>query len=806
MSRAALAAALALAALTSSADEIVLKDGRGRNVTQPIRIDGRIMDFATRGKTFSASEAELVSPPLWSLPLLVRLTDGREVPVKEIARKGDEVLVQSFPDGARRRIPSANVAAPDVATLPVQFELNDGRKLPVFELTRKDQSVRFIVAATAQKRQVPAAQVASPALDSIPWLMQLADGREMVVADLARKDDQVRFRVVATGDRRQVPAGQVLSPAADLIPLAPGTAVAAGPTPAPAPAPTPAAPVPTPPPPAAATTPPPTAVASTVPDFVRLTDRWSILDTLMDKLPPDPRLVRGRGIDPYNQNTLKGDRPVIGNSIFFVLTATLEAPAEIRRLPLPSGASAERPGSLGFFGSGRQNFTSPHALLSLELFKGQTAFRPKTWALRVTPAVDLNYLALRERGGVNIDPREGTTRRRQDAALEEAFGELKLADLSPNFDVVSLRAGIQPFVSDFRGFVFNDQNLGARLFGNASANRWQFNAAYFDLLEKDTNSELNTFTRREHKVGIANLFRQDFLAPGHTLLLSYHLSRDEASKERYFDANGFLVRPAKIGTPALHEIRAHYVGLASEGHLGRVNISQAYYRVFGTDSGHPLGNPEGKGAAQDLSAQLAALELSLDRDWARLRTSFFFASGDDDAEDGKGKGFDAIYDHVNFAGGPFSFWNRSGIPLTQTGVLLKTPGSLLPSLRSSKFEGQASFVNPGVLLANAGLDLELTPKLKAVLNASYLRFHKTGALSLLLFQPEIRKSIGFDLGGGFVYRPKLSENVVITAGATGLLPGPAFDDLFSSPCAVVKGCGSETPKLFNAFVQLKLSY
>jgi hypothetical protein len=188
-----------------------------------------------------------------------------------------------------------------------------------------------------------------------------------------------------------------------------------------------------------------------------------------------------------------------------------------------------------------------------------------------------------------------------------------------------------------------------------------------------------------------------------------------------------------------------------------------------------------------------------------VRLSGFFASGDDDPRDGKGKGFDSIYDNPNFGGGPFSFWTRSGIALTQTGVLLKAPGSLLPSLRANKFEGQASYVNPGLLLLGAGLDLSLTPKLRASLNANYLRFDETGALSLLLFQPNIRKDIGLDLGGGVTYRPLLNENVVLLAGFATLLPGKGFDDLYSSTCGV-PGCGASRGALYNGFVQLKLSY
>ena len=98
-------------------------------------------------------------------------------------------------------------------------------------------------------------------------------------------------------------------------------------------------------------------------------------------------------------------------------------------------------------------------------------------------------------------------------------------------------------------------------------------------------------------------------------------------------------------------------------------------------------------------------------------------------------------------------------------------------------------MNPGLLLVNAAVDLDLTPKLKGVINANYLRFHKTGALQDLLFQPNIRKNIGIDLGAGVLYRPLLNENIVIQAGFTALLPGSAFDDLFSSTCATRRAAG-----------------
>ena len=847
MRRAPAALVAALWAAPLFADELQLKDGRRVQVESPIRVDGKVVDQATRGRTFSVAEEDVAAATLDALPVLVRLKDGREIPARGVHRKDGMVRFEVIGTGQKRQVPAAQVAwpttdrlpespagtsaappppaspppttestAPRLPPFPLTLELTDGRKVEVDELTRKDGFVRFRVAATGVKRRVPEAQVVAPALDSIPQVLQLTDGREIAVIGLSRKDGLVRFEVAGTGQRRQVAEALVVSPALASIPLGGAPPVALPPvTPQAAPPvetvtpPPPVTPLVTPPAPPPAPLAPPAPGVGAVADFEVMPDRWAILDTLIDLLPPDPRIVRGRTADPYNQNTLKGDRPVIGDSVFLVLTGVLDSPFEARRLPLPSGVSTANPGSSEFFGGQEQIFTTPRATVSAELFKGQTAFRPKTWALRITAAGNLSYVRLQEQGAVSIDPRRGRTRRRQDLSLEEAFLEVKLADLSPQFDALSTRVGIQQFVSDFRGFIFSDLNLGARLFGNLADNRWQYNAAYFDLLEKDTNSELNTFERREHKVAAANLFRQDTFAKGYTVAFSFHRSQDEAGENLHFDANDFLVRPARIGTPLLHEIRTNYFGLTTDGHVGRWNVNSALYYVAGTDEAHPLGDRERGEVEQDVRALMGALELSLDKDWARFRASAFFASGDDDADDARAEGFDSIYDFTNFAGGPFSFWNRSAIPLTQTAVLLKGPASLLPSLRSNKFEGQANHVNPGLMLLNAGLDLELTPKLKAIVNASYLRFHRTGALELLLFQPGLRKTIGIDVGAGVVWRPLLNENLLITAGVTALVPGAGFDDLFSSPCGsavAVQGCGAGARTPFNTFVQLKATY
>jgi hypothetical protein len=176
---------------------------------------------------------------------------------------------------------------------------------------------------------------------------------------------------------------------------------------------------------------------------------------------------------------------------------------------------------------------------------------------------------------------------------------------------------------------------------------------------------------------------------------------------------------------------------------------------------------------------MVAAEVSLDKDWARYRVSFFYSSGDANPRDARARGFDSIVDLPAFAGGIFSFWNREGIRLTGSGVLLTPPGSLLPSLRSNKEEGQANFVNPGIFLVNAGADFEITPKLRAFANVNYLRFERTEPLELLLFQAPIRHGIGVDYGIGAQYRPPLTENIVLIGGVSALSPGQGFKDIYT---------------------------
>jgi hypothetical protein len=514
--------------------------------------------------------------------------------------------------------------------------------------------------------------------------------------------------------------------------------------------------------------PPDTAAAASIPDFVPLPDRWRDIQP-----PPYEVNVEGRWYDLYNRNALKGDFPLLGQNTFFAFTGTSESVGEFAHVPTPAGVSTAEPGSERFFGDGTRFVFNQTLRAALELYHGDAAFKPRDWEIRFTPVLNFNHVDLNENNNVNINVGKGTNRSDSHLGIQELFVEKHLFNLSDRYDFVSVRAGIQRFGSDFREFIFKEDNLGVRLFGNAGGNRFQYNLAWFYLLEKDTNSELNTvFDDRFQQVLVANLYRQDLFTPGYTGQVSVHYNHDRATS--HLDENGIPVRPAVLGDVRPHDVKAVYLGWTGDGHLGRINISHALYQVLGTDTFNSAA-----GRKVTLNARMAALELSVDRDWQRYRAAALYASGDGDPMDGTATGFDGIVEEAAFAGGAFSYFRQQ--PIRLLGVNLVNKKSLFPDLRPNAFEGQANFVNPGLFLVNLGYDAELTPKLRSVLNVSYLAFTQTEVLELFLNQNNIDAPIGLDYSLGFVYRPFLNNNAIVALAGSALTPLGGFNDIYASP-------------------------
>ena len=521
----------------------------------------------------------------------------------------------------------------------------------------------------------------------------------------------------------------------------------------------------------------PTKVEPPAPYHVResisVPDRWRIMESLGFKFP---------WYDPYNQNVWKGDKPFTplakwGSDWFVALSAISDTLVESRRLPTPVGAqSSDRAAANDVFGRNRQNVLVQTIILSGALVKGNTTFKPPDYEFRIVPAIQINHARIQEVRGVRIEPRAGRNRTDTHIGLQELFGDVHIRNVSDRYDFDSLRVGIQPFISDFRGFVFQDVPFGVRWFGIRDNNQWQYNIGAFRRLEKDTNSGLNDIGQRLRRddVFVANVYRQDFPVFGHTTQATLIYNRNRESSADYYDRNGFLVRPAVLGDARPRNYDVGYIGISGDGHFDRWNLTTSVYAALGTDQRHPLAQRK-----QKIRAGFAAAELSRDFSWIRLRANALVASGDNNPFDGKATGFDAIFENPQFAGADSSFFIRQAVPLIGGGgVTLSSRNGILPSLRSSKEQGQSNFVNPGLRLIGVGADVDVTPQLRLTTNLSKLDFMDTTVLSVLRNQNITSKDLGVDLSVGLQYRPFMSQNVVLTTSAAALLPGKALKQLY----------------------------
>ena len=162
---------------------------------------------------------------------------------------------------------------------------------------------------------------------------------------------------------------------------------------------------------------------------------------------------------PYRQSLFKGDYPIIGQDIFLNLTAGSQTEFEARRLPTPSGVSANQSDSSEFFGQSEQTLVHQQRFTHRRFVSGRNGFPTGALGEFVCNRFSMLITSIRaETGQVRPSPARGTARVRSYTALQEASLELHLGDLSENYDFFAIKVGNQDFNSDFRGFIFNDIN------------------------------------------------------------------------------------------------------------------------------------------------------------------------------------------------------------------------------------------------------------------------------------------------------------------------------------------------------------
>jgi hypothetical protein len=537
-------------------------------------------------------------------------------------------------------------------------------------------------------------------------------------------------------------------------------------------------------------------------------DRWRLASTLGLGFDENVKRTRKEAfLDPYNQNQFKGDRPICiptdeeqerrkamgekpcrtpkllglhGNDWFLALSAISDTIAEYRTFQIPVGVqTTERPGSLDVFGRSNSLVLAQTFLFGGSLIKGMTTFKPPDVEYRVLLALQANYVDVPEKRVLFVEPSKPSRRSDHFLGVQELFVDYHIRNASDRYDFDSVRVGIQPFQADFRGFLFNDLNMGIRFFGNRDNNRIQYNLALFWRLEKDTNSGLNSVVQspRDDYVFFANLYRQDFPVVGLTSQISATVNINREKDGIHLDDNGFPVRPALLGTNRGRNYDVAYLGYTVDGRIGRVNLTAQAYAALGEDR-----NSFFTGRKAKIRSYFFAAEPSMDFDWVRVRLAALYASGDKKPFNNTEAGFDAIFENPIFAGADTSYYIRQTVPFAGGGRVIAITGrnGILNSLRSSKEEGQSNFNNPGTVLLGAGADFDVTTRFRLSVNANRLWFANTSTLQALRVEGSIPRSIGWDLSAAAIYRPKAIQNVVFRLSGAVLDSGKGLKDLFDS--------------------------
>jgi hypothetical protein len=476
-------------------------------------------------------------------------------------------------------------------------------------------------------------------------------------------------------------------------------------------------------------------------------DRWRIVDQL-----GFPNTV----VNPFaTNNLLKGDRPlmdrpIFGGNWFFDGTATSNTLLEERRIPVSAIEGSP------FLDPRQQLFESQTTSLDAVVYRGDTIFQPPDFQFRFTPI--FNYSSTHTDG-------TPTSTSANTFGAQALFIESHIRDVSSNYDFDSVRIGIQAVDSDFRGFILSDQPVGVRVFGTRDNDIYQYNIGIFRPLPKNSARQ-DEFGAGlpDNDILLANLYIQDLFVRGLTSEVLFMYDRNRAPGTEILaqaqPGNG----SAMFIDGAHHNYDVGYFGYSVDGHVGKWNLTGSLYELLGVEEQSEFGVSHTK-----VEANFAAVELSRDFDWIRVRASGLYASGDSDPFDKTAHGFDGISVSALFAGADSSFFIHQQIPLALDQINLKVRDSFYPDLRSSAEPGESNYENPGLRLVGLGADLDFSPALRLSFDANHLWFDQTATLTDILGRTIPGRDIGTDLDFDLFYRPLDSQNIILRFTAARLL-------------------------------------
>ena len=373
--------------------------------------------------------------------------------------------------------------------------------------------------------------------------------------------------------------------------------------------------------------------------------------------------------NPYKQNVLKGDYPVIGQK-HLPQHHRHQPPGDRRPAWIPTSehaTSTARPVRIltDFFGSPNHLNYQHYLSVQVDLFSGDAGFKPSDWRVVVTPTFNVNTLNVDEVGVVTPNPTDGTTRDRT----------LFLA----------------------RGILHRDEDRGYQ-----PVLRFRLDAGRLAVLQQ----RLPRLSVRRHQQGRPPV-RHQLLQPRpvqHRLLPPVregHRLRPQHVPGPRAGRGGRQLLPAGLHLPRLHrgsqlplrprrpDHPLRQPGLPGAARPGRQRPAAHHRRLLPRPRRQrphrPLQHHEPvllcvRPRHEQRVGRAGARHQRLDGGGGTvlrprleaLPVSGFYSSGDHNTQNHEAHGFDTILDDVDFAGGEFSYWATTRSSLSASTSSRKT--------------------------------------------------------------------------------------------------------------------------------------
>ena len=269
------------------------------------------------------------------------------------------------------------------------------------------------------------------------------------------------------------------------------------------------------------------------PHFPPLEDRWRVGFPEWDRYgkghPPvdDYPYVPGHWWDPYNQNVLKGDYPIIGQNTFLAITAQSSTLTEYHQVPIADHAVREHRSCRGRTRSSAGRISScylQYFALSFDLFHGDA--RVSTAGLAHQGYADLELqLPRRPANSASSAPTCCTVWIAADRSWHWRNGSSRPSLPTSGRTTISSRSA--PARSHLPAT--SAASSSATRTGRCACSAPPIPTAINSTSPISTSSRrtptamLNTFDNRSQQIVIANYYIQDFIFPGYTAEFSVHL-------------------------------------------------------------------------------------------------------------------------------------------------------------------------------------------------------------------------------------------------------------------------------------------